>query len=274
MILWVRQLDQLLRGRLTTQEQLDEKGVDVSSPGLALVLILLGGIYGVCMGTFAVAGSGSGQSMQLLASAIKVPSLFFLTLLVTLPSLYVFNALVGSRLTFTPFLRLMISATAITMAVLASLGTIVAFFSFTTTSYPFVILLNVATFSLAGMLGLRFLLQTLRKLRVGEASTIPAVSEERLPPVQPISDEQLSELTSELKDSASATRYVRQQPSPADRVRKVFVIWIIIYGAVGAQMGWILRPFIGSPTQPFSWFRPRGSNFFEAVWSVITHLSR
>jgi len=263
MILWVRQLDQLLRGRLTTQEQLDEKGVEVSSSGLTFVLILLGAIYGLCMGTFAVAGSGSGQPMQLLASAVKVPSLFFLTLLVTLPSLYVFNALVGSRLTFTPFLRLMISATAVTMAVLASLGTIVAFFSFTTTSYPFVILLNVATFSLAGMLGLRFLLQTLRKLRVGELPSPPAVSQESVAPIQPISAEQLSELTSEMKESAPARRFVREQPRPADRVRKVFVIWIIIYGAVGAQMGWILRPFIGSPTQPFSWFRPKGSNFLK-----------
>ena len=34
--------------------------------------------------------------MQLVASMLKVPTLFFLTLLVTLPSLYVFNALVGS----------------------------------------------------------------------------------------------------------------------------------------------------------------------------------
>ena len=36
--------------------------------------------------------------MQVLASMVKVPLLFYLTLLVTLPSLYVFNALVGSRL--------------------------------------------------------------------------------------------------------------------------------------------------------------------------------
>jgi hypothetical protein len=37
--------------------------------------------------------------MQIPASMLKVPALFLLTLIVTLPSLYVFNALVGSRLT-------------------------------------------------------------------------------------------------------------------------------------------------------------------------------
>jgi hypothetical protein len=34
--------------------------------------------------------------MQTLASAVKMPLLFTLTLLITLPSLYVFNALNGS----------------------------------------------------------------------------------------------------------------------------------------------------------------------------------
>ena len=36
--------------------------------------------------------------MQWLATTLKVPALLFLTLAVTFPSLYVFNALVGSRL--------------------------------------------------------------------------------------------------------------------------------------------------------------------------------
>jgi hypothetical protein len=45
----------------------------------------------------------------------------------------------------------------------------------------------------------------------------------------------------------------------------VFRIWVIVFGLVGAQMGWVLRPFIGSPETAFSWFRLRESNFFEAV---------
>ena len=45
-----------------------------------------------------------------------------------------------------------------------------------------------------------------------------------------------------------------------------------VYGLVGAQMAWILRPFVGRPGMPFEWFRHRGSNFFEGVWTAIQHL--
>ena len=42
-------------------------------------------------------------------------------------------------------------------------------------------------------------------------------------------------------------------------VKVVFGCWMIVFGLVGAQMSWILRPFIGSPDMEFAWFRPRGS---------------
>lgn len=46
----------------------------------------------------------------------------------------------------------------------------------------------------------------------------------------------------------------------------------MIYGVVGAQMGWILRPFIGNPDLPFTWFRARESNFFAALFGVLKRL--
>jgi hypothetical protein len=73
------------------------------------------------------------------------------------------------------------------------------------------------------------------------------------------------------------------QPSPLDqlenrqtlpRVRSVFRVWLLVFGLVGAQMGWVLRPFIGSPHAPFAWFRARESNFFEAVAQHIQQLFR
>ena len=94
---------------------------------------------------------------------VKVPALFFLTLVVTFPSLYVFNALVGSRLALGSVLRLLVAALAVMVAVLSSLGPIVAFFSVSTTSYPFMVLLNVVVFGVSGVLGLIFLLQTLQR---------------------------------------------------------------------------------------------------------------
>jgi hypothetical protein len=49
------------------------------------------------------------------------------------------------------------------------------------------------------------------------------------------------------------------------RVKTVFRIWVLVFGLVGAQMGWVLRPFIGNPHMPFTFFREREGSFFEAV---------
>jgi hypothetical protein len=54
-------------------------------------------------------------------------------------------------------------------------------------------------------------------------------------------------------------------------VKTIFRLWVLLFGLVGAQMSWILRPFIGGGTE-FALFRARGSNFFEAVYHHIRHL--
>lgn len=43
---------------------------------------------------------------------------------------------------------------------------------------------------------------------------------------------------------------------------------------LGAQLAWVLRPFIGSPGLPVEFLRdePLRGNFFEAVWSAIQRL--
>ena len=47
---------------------------------------------------------------------------------------------------------------------------------------------------------------------------------------------------------------------------------MLLFGVVGAQMGWVLRPFLGNPNVPFTWFRERESNFFEAVFQALKSL--
>jgi hypothetical protein len=54
--------------------------------------------------------------------------------------------------------------------------------------------------------------------------------------------------------------------------RIVWYGWLIAFAVVGAQMSWVLRPFIGSPTREFAWFRPREASFFEAVYRSIRTL--
>ncbi len=124
----ITELDRLLRGEVTQAASLQRGSIDVDPGRLSLVAVVLSMVYGACMGTFALFSARSASAMQVLASMVKVPALFFLTLLVTLPSLYVFNALVGSRLTVGAVVRLLVATLGVIVAVLASMGPIVVFF--------------------------------------------------------------------------------------------------------------------------------------------------
>jgi hypothetical protein len=60
---------------------------------------------------------------------------------------------------------------------------------------------------------------------------------------------------------------------PADRrVKTVFACWVVVFALVGAQMSWVLRPFVGMPETEFTWFRPREASFFESVFNAIRRL--
>jgi hypothetical protein len=243
--------------------------LELQVTGLTIVAILMGAVYGVCMGLFALTGSGSNAPMQIVASAVKVPALFLLTLLVTFPSLYVFNALMGSRLGLMAVLRLLVASIGIMMTVLASLGPIVAFFALTTTSYPFMKLLNVVAFSVAGFLGGGFLLRTLQRL------TLVTMPQEAQPPIPP-------PVIAPPAPGGGAEQPVGRplppppmplyRPKPGGSVRAIFRIWVLVFGLVGAQMAWIMRPFIGDPRLEFAWFRSKESNFFQAVLFAIQKL--
>lgn len=290
MLEWLRQLDAILRGEATRPEDLMRRGIHLSPGGVACVCLILAMLYGACMGSFALFRVVDDPSlvgtyhrvMQWVASTVKVPALFLLTLAVTFPSLYVFNALVGSRLNLVSLLKLLLAALAVNVAVLASLGPIVAFFSVSTTGYSFMVLLNVLVFAAAGVLGLYFLLQTLHRLSglaqdAEPSRTVPPPpSEGQGPHGEELAGEGRADsddgpLDAQVIDRPGALDWVGTHLL-GDHVRAVFYCWIILFGLVGAQMGWVLRPFIGNPDKPFTWFRARESNFFEAVWHSLMDL--
>ncbi len=276
---WLSHLDQLLRGDITRPEQLRAGKIEVHAGVMALMIVLLGIIYGLCMGSFSLLKEvpetlqdTNPWYMQLVATTVKVPALFYLTLLVTFPSLYVFNALVGSRLTLTNVFRLLMASLAVNLAVLASLGPIVLFFSLSTKSYAFIQLLNVVIFSVAGVLGLIFLLQTLHRLTStrGGRSTWDFSTDISTPAEH--RDSGASSSVESLDDDVPSALDMPEGQSLGRHTRSVFTCWVIVFALVGAQMGWVLRPFIGHPALPFEWFRPRQSNFFEAVLNAIRAL--
>lgn len=270
-----RELDHILRGEVTRPAALRRGEIEVSVGGLARVIGTLGALYGLCMGSFAVFRGGTGVNgyEQLLASMVKVPILFLLTLVITFPSLYVFNALVGSRLSLVSVLRLLVAALAVMVAVLASLGPIVAFFAVSTTSYPFMQLLNVGLFSAAGFLGCKFLLHTLHRLDAAQSAAGREEQRRVAPPSLDLGLGAAPPLVSaaEAEPAGAMERSDDGQPFGA-RVTTIFRLWVIVFGLVGAQMGWVLRPFIGYPGAPFTFLRDRESNIFEAVLRAAGHL--
>jgi hypothetical protein len=264
---WIKDLDGLLRGDSTKLDALREGSINVPVGGLTVITLLLGLTYGACMGFFALFREGGPVWEQFFATTVKVPLLFMLTLIVTFPSLYVFNALAGSRLTVISVLRLLIAALAVNLAVLASLGPIVAFFSVSTTSYSFMVLFNVIMFTVAGVLGLMFLLQTLHRLVVA-SSKEPAPEQPKASP-EPGGETGKPPLIPSVSESAIDPLEGRVL---GRHEKLVFRCWIAVFALVGSQMGWVLRPFLGNPNQEFTWFRERESSFFESIWNHLINL--
>lgn len=277
MIRWFKQLDEVLRGDATRDGRLDNtptvqvQGGEhdvrgrISLRGLTAVAVLLSAVYGLSVGAFAAIRTGGAELQQMFASATKMPMLFFLTLLVTLPSLYVFSALVGARMKIGAVCRLLVAMLGVVTAVLASFAPIVVFFGVSTTSYPFMKLLNVAMCAVAGILGLAFLVRTLRAM-VGES---PAEGSEPAATIE-IAKAAGQEGQADAQDTVVIKTAER---SEADRrASVVFRVWVVLFAFVGVQMSWVLRPFIGDPALPFAWFRNRESNFFTDVWSALVAL--
>jgi hypothetical protein len=248
MLPMLKRLDQLLRHELTRPEQI------AADPQRGFDLPLF------FMGWFALTLSwGQGTSkgwMQLFAGMVKLPALFLLTLLVTFPSLYIFSALLGTRLGFVAILRMLVASIVVTLALAAAFGTIVGFFTLSTTSYHFMVLLNVALLAIAGLVGVGFLLKTLRD--IGEAQRQDRIRSD-------------TAYNDALRAAAESGRPPPPYREPDQASNAIVYVWIVIYGLVGMQMGWLLRPFIGHPDAPFEWFRQRQGNVFQ---SILHHLQQ
>ncbi|MGH7130592.1 MAG: hypothetical protein ACREJO_01410 [Phycisphaerales bacterium] len=269
-------LDELLRGQRTRADTPDDRRLS-----LRVFLpwaIGLGAIYGSFMGWYALGAFKSGGAAHLAAVTVKLPLLFLATLLVTFPSLYVFNALMGSRLGFQATLRLLVATIVINVTVAASLGPILGLFTLSTTSYPFMVLLNVALLGLAGIIACAFMLRALRALSTPEPGDLPPPTPRRAPaPPAPSSTPptvppQLSQYAAP-PVIPSTSPFGEPAPLARDDVGgNIFRCWIVIYALVGLQMAWVLRPFIGHPGGEFELLRHRGGSVFEAIFTCVKQL--
>jgi len=127
----------------------------------------------------AVLGASSG-ALQALASALKLPMLFLLTLAICLPTLYLFNLFFGSRLRVSQTLAVVLCAMATTAVLTLGFTPISVFFLLSARSYAFFKILNVAILALTGLAGLRVLVTGMSTVSPRPDVSTPAPSNRRL----------------------------------------------------------------------------------------------
>lgn len=251
---WWKALDSLLRGRVLAAERVALFRV------WFIWQVACAAVFGWSLAAYSLSGSREGNDgyLFMLANTVKLPALLLLTSIVTCPSLYVFGALRGLRFTALEFVAILFTGHTIMAAVLASFAPVVAFFGLTTRSYSFMILIVVFICALAGGLGLRSFLQAVREPVKGDDGDNDDVATAGPPPRPPDDDE----------DDAPPP----PPPPPkrrGDGLWQVLGWWLALYVFVGAQMSWMLRPFVGNPDQPFELFREKQGSFLESVFDHI-----
>jgi len=112
---------------------------------------------------------------QILFDPLKVPWVLVFTLLLCLPTLYVFSAYLGSGLTLAQVGAVTFGATAMVSVILLAFAPVTWFFMFTAPgSHHFAVLLNVAVFAVAGAFGAGFLMRVMRELHA-QTGELPRV---------------------------------------------------------------------------------------------------
>lgn len=111
--------------------------------------------YGVIMGCY------SGF-LQALTAGVKVPVLFFLSLLVCFPAFFLLQFILGSKMKLLQMATVILSGFVLTGAIMVSFTPIIVFFVLTGGNYHFLQLLHVAVFVVAGAFGMKMVLDALK----------------------------------------------------------------------------------------------------------------
>lgn len=241
-----RQAGALLHGRTPGSELVHPDAPSVSTRALLTLVVVAGAFYGACMALYGARWGTAYGLPHVLAAMVKVPLLFLFTLAVTAPSLHVFAALARSQLAFGQTVRLLLAASALSLVVLASFAPVTVFFTFCTRSHPFLQLLNATFFTVAGLVGMRCV-----RMRLSEALAA-----------------QVPERVARTVDAGRETQSERTSRS-APKLVFVCGAWFVVYGGVAAQMGWLLRPFVGAPNRAQVLLRETEGNVFGGLVDAL-----
>ena|SRR5579859_4996720 len=279
-------IERLLRDREGVWRQIiderDLRGLTLQMLASSTVSLAL---YGAVLGA-------SNSWAQALSSTIKLPLLFLATLAICLPTLYLFNLVFGAKLSMMQAVTLILVAVTVTAVLTLAFAPISLFFLISAHSYSFFKLLNVAILTLTAIVGLRFLISGMRSLSrhqemlqrqavLAELTTEepPPVPAEPLPVPPPNGGFATPEAAIALRSLPVASPIVGPRPAPApvpvpqrSNSMSLLYIWILLFGFVGTQLAWTLRPFFGDPGRPFALFRHIEGTFYADIFQTIGKL--
>jgi hypothetical protein len=286
-------IERILRDRDSIWRQvIEERGLK----RLTLQMLSSSAISLACYGAVLGASHSFGQA---LSSAIKLPLLFLATLAICLPTLYLFNLLFGARLQMMQAVALIMVSITVTAVLTLAFAPISLFFLISAHSYSFFKLLNVAILVLAAVVGLRFLtsgMATLNQHQQARAAEVAAqeTESERVRALALVgagasagTEEESSsdgngvvpagtvpQQTSALLPKLQPITITGQPSAPTARPASMTLlyIWILLFGFVGTQLAWTLRPFFGSPDEPFAIFRNLEGTFYSDIFATIGKL--
>jgi len=236
----------------------------------------------------AVLGASNGW-LQALVSTVKLPLLFLATLAICLPTLYLFNLVFGARLSVLQACALIMVAITVTAVLTLAFAPISLFFLITARSYAFFKLLNVAILALTALIGLRFLTSGMRALNEqvvvesmlsNEVVVTADVSQRELVlatvggAAEPAAQPRTNGDAPTARQNQNPGKAAASQPAAGERPASMLLlyIWILLFGFVGTQLAWTLRPFFGDPGQPFELFRDIDGTFYGNILSTLGSL--
>jgi hypothetical protein len=109
-----------------------------------LVIFVFSLLYGIVMGSF-------NGYLQSLVTAVKIPCLILLSLLICFPALFVIQYMIGSTMTIFQMSNIILSGFVVFSTIILSFAPIVIFFMITSDNYAFLKLLHVGIFAFSGI---------------------------------------------------------------------------------------------------------------------------
>jgi len=193
------------------------------------VIIICSGIYGFTFGFW--------RSLeQALYSLVKMPVLFFTTLMSGGMICTMLAQVTGAKLSFRSVCMTVLLGMAVTSVMMASLAPVVLFFAMqlppandpvvaaAMNSYGIVLVLNVVVIGFCGIVG-----------------------------------------------NCRVYRLLKSLTLSAPMALRLNTIWILVLGFVGCELSWVISPFLARPDIPVPFFNPNAftSNFFEYLWKAV-----